>query len=322
MATIERKTTTSLSKPTTPVDSVLAVTPPATPNATSTAAHRIASEIREIYTVLSGLSSLAPCEQVNSLLTKLVNLCVVPYSTEFTSYFFRIPGIEGLCSNLRPLCSEAEGELEKHWAKRMLNDLDKQQQQTSSILQTFPYYQNYVDLSRLECATIEAFLPTPPSRIAFIGSGPLPLTSLCFLDRHPLAQVYNIDRDASALSISESLCKRLGYQDNRMSFAHQDITTPETSSPPPEWQSCDVVFLAALVGTDTYTKLAILKSMASKLVPGTLVVARSAQGMRSVLYPILELSEDIQAIGFEILAEVHPWTKVVNSVIVLRVKER
>lgn len=35
---------------------------------------------------------------------------------------------------------------------------------------------------------------------------------------------------------------------------------------------------------------------------------------------ILELSEDLQSIGVEILAEVHPWTEVVNSVIVLRVK--
>ncbi|CAN9189443.1 unnamed protein product [Alternaria alternata] len=215
MAYIERKTTTQQSKPTTPVDSVLAVTPPVTPNATSTAAHRLVSEIREIYTVLSGLSSLAPSEQVNSLLTQLVNLCVVPYSTEFTSCFFRIPGIESLCSNLRLLCSEAEGELEKFWAKRMLNDLS----------------------------------------------------------------------NTTALSVSESLCKRLGYQDNRMSFACEDVTQ-ETRSSTSGWQSCEVVFLAALVGTDTYTKLNILKSMAGKLAPGTLVVARSAQGMRSVLYPV------------------------------------
>jgi nicotianamine synthase len=122
MATIERKTTVELSKPNTPVDS-LVVTPPVTPNATSTVAHQLVSEIRNIYTVLSELSSLAPSEQVNSVLTRLVDLCVVPYSAEFTSYFFRIPGIEGLCSNLRPLCSEAEGELEKFWAKRMLEDL-------------------------------------------------------------------------------------------------------------------------------------------------------------------------------------------------------
>lgn len=134
----------------------------------------------------------------------------------------------------------------------------------------------------MECSTIEAFLPSPPSKIAFIGSGPLPLTSLCFLDRYPNAQVHNVDRDASALQVSESLCKRLGYG-KRMSFACEDITEVSSNA---EWQSCQVVFLAALVGTDTYTKLNILKSMVKKLVPGTLVVARSAQGMRSVLYPV------------------------------------
>jgi hypothetical protein len=122
MATIERKSTATLSKSTIPVES-LTVTPPVTPNATSTAAHQLVSEIRNIYTVLSELSSLAPSEQVNSQLTRLVNLCVVPYGAEFTAYFFRIPSVESLCSNLRPLCSEAEGELEKFWAKRMLDDL-------------------------------------------------------------------------------------------------------------------------------------------------------------------------------------------------------
>lgn len=34
------------------------------------------------------------------------------------------------------------------------------------------------------------------------------------------------------------------------------------------------------------------------------------------------MSEDLEKVGLEMLVEVHPWTKVVNSVIVLRVKER
>lgn len=33
---------------------------------------------------------------------------------------------------------------------------------------------------------------------------------------------------------------------------------------------------------------------------------------------VLELSNDFEAIGLKILAEVHPWTKVVNSVIVFK----
>jgi nicotianamine synthase len=36
---------------------------------------------------------------------------------------------------------------------------------------------------------------------------------------------------------------------------------------------------------------------------------------------VLELSEELQSTGFEILAEMHPWNSIVNSVIVLRAKE-
>ena len=35
---------------------------------------------------------------------------------------------------------------------------------------------------------------------------------------------------------------------------------------------------------------------------------------------MLELSEELMAAGYEVLAEMHPWTEVVNSVVVLRVK--
>ena len=35
---------------------------------------------------------------------------------------------------------------------------------------------------------------------------------------------------------------------------------------------------------------------------------------------VLELSEELMAAGFEVLAEMHPWTSVVNSVVVLRAK--
>lgn len=154
-----------------------------------------------------------------------------------------------------------------------------------------------------------------------------------------------------------------------------------------KWTQAQVVFLAALVGMDTQTKLGILRDVVGKLRKGTLVVVRSAWGVRGVLYPvsisppplflfllpcfldfshhyfpplfhsaplsstifpalpstspyackwqypltqanslsplqpqILTLSEDLQALGLEVLAEVHPWTKVVNSVVVLRVK--
>jgi nicotianamine synthase len=68
-----------------------------------------------------------------------------------------------------------------------------------------------------------------------------------------------------------------------MSFACEDVTL-ETKT---DWSSFEAVFLAALVGIDTQSKISILSSMARQLKPGTLIVARSAHGLRSILYPVL-----------------------------------
>jgi nicotianamine synthase len=153
-----------------------------------------------------------------------------------------------------------------------------------TILTTFPYYTNYTHLSRLEFSAVSAFLPTAPSSIAFIGSGPLPLSSLCFLDSHPNATVHNIDRDAAALSVSAELCSKLGY--GGMTFSCEDVMIEGSGCGKDAWETFDVVFLAALVGNDTHSKLSILGSLARKLRKGALVVARSARGVRGVLYPV------------------------------------
>ena len=71
-----------------------------------------------------------------------------------------------------------------------------------------------------------------------------------------------------------------------MSFACADVSAEDSASETTKWDEFDVVFLAALVGMDTSSKLAILGSLARKLRPGALVVARSAKGLRSVLYPV------------------------------------
>jgi nicotianamine synthase len=77
---------------------------------------------------------------------------------------------------------------------------------------------------------------------------------------------------------------RLGYAD-RMSFACTDVSAEENPGET-RWADFEVVFLAALVGMSTSSKLAILEALVRKLKPGALVVARSAKGLRGVLYPV------------------------------------
>ena len=106
------------------------------------------------------------------------------------------------------------------------------------------------------------------------------------LDIFPAARVHNIDRDLSALSISQSLSERLGFAD-RMTFSCIDVSTKSSEiEGETAWHEFDVVFLAALVGMDTTAKLAILEDLVKKLRSGALIVARSAKGLRTVLYPV------------------------------------
>ena len=70
-----------------------------------------------------------------------------------------------------------------------------------------------------------------------------------------------------------------------MSFVQEDVSLGDGNEQT-DWVSFQVVFLAALVGMDTPSKLGILSDLARKLRPGTLVVTRSAQGLRGVLYPV------------------------------------
>lgn len=156
----------------------------------------------------------------------------------------------------------------------------------------FPYYENYVDLTRMELSAIHAINPSTPRSVVFIGSGPLPMTSLCMyqtlesnkspeLEDHSENVVINIDHDSKALSQSSALCKKLGQRAKGMQFICQ-----EAESLGPELQACDVVFLAALVGTTQEEKEAVLTSIVAKMRVGSLLVVRTAHSLRTLLYPV------------------------------------
>jgi hypothetical protein len=76
------------------------------------------------------------------------------------------------------------------------------------------------------------------------------------------------------------VCVEEGTQDvSSASSKFKDLSTIP-------WQEVNVIFLAALVGASTSSKLDILDSLAEKVRPGTIVVARSARGVRAVLYSV------------------------------------
>lgn len=152
-------------------------------------------------------------------------------------------------------------------------------------LRQFTYYSNYVDLTRLELNMILALSIEPPRKFAFIGSGPLPLSSICIADllareNGEKALVQNIDNDRRAIEQSSEMCRTLGVHAECLRFQCAEATAAEGL------EEYDVVYLASLVGTTQTQKSDIISNVVKHMRPGALLVLRSAHSLRSLLYPV------------------------------------
>ena len=185
-------------------------------------------------------------------------------------------------SHLRKLCSEGEYQLESHWARKVC--VCKTNEEANDMLLAFPYHRNYVDLVRMELNTIASVKPDSVlQNLAFIGSGPLPLTSICI--RHHLKneciKCHNVDQDATAITTAVSLCHALGHSPETMCFQCGSAEDEDI-----DLQCFDLVYMAALVGNCSRHKHEILANVVKRMRLGALLVIRSAHSLRRLLYPV------------------------------------
>ncbi|MFS7967682.1 putative nicotianamine synthase [Helianthus anomalus] len=270
----------------------------------------LVTKVCEIYHKISKLETLKPSIYVNTLFTELVTTCIPPSSINITT----LPQtIQETRSKLIRLCGEAEGHLEAHFSTLLasypnpLNHLD-----------VFPYYSNYLKLSQLEFDILIRHYSTHdqpdvvvPKRVAFVGSGPLPLTSIVLASYHlKQTSFHNYDIDHSANVMASRLISSDDDLSKRMFFHTMDIM--EVTDGLKEY---DVVFLAALVGMDIDEKVKVIKHLAKYMAPGAVLMLRSAHGARAFLYPVVN-PEDLQ--GFEVMSIFHPQDEVINSVVIAR----
>lgn len=99
----------------------------------------------------------------------------------------------------------------------------------------------------MELNALESVAPSEAlTKFAVIGSGPLPLTSLCIFqalkDRNcKPACIHNLDKDATAILQSAKLCGTLGFTEEAICFKCADALLINTL----DLYQFDVVFLAA-----------------------------------------------------------------------------
>ncbi|KAE9364131.1 Nicotianamine synthase [Stipitochalara longipes BDJ] len=280
-------------------------------------AQHIVSNLLRLHTELFLLSDLRPCDIINALFGELVEQCTRTVGESITTRVMSCPEIIQILPSIRSICAKAENHLESHWADLICGTDDESHDENSVYdrFVKFPYLDNYVALTRLELGAIQTVDTSPLHRIAFIGSGPLPMTSLQLCHTLPgNIEVLNVDHDSLAISQSKSLCARLGTWGKGMKF----LCT--------EAGACDlrefgIVYLAALVGCGQEEKESFLIQIAANMRDGATLVIRSAHGLRKVLYAEFDPTTEVVRRCLDVQLVVHPYNNVVNSVIIGRVKQ-
>ena len=271
-----------------------------TDQASTDVAESVATTIRDIYLQLAARSDFRPGPGVDELFGRLVRT-VLTTPDDVAAHVLADPGVRALAGELRELCQRGETELERAWAGRISTGASP-----GDELARFPYLDNYRRLVTMEFDALAAVMAPSACSIAFVGAGPLPLSALLFA--RPGVSVHGFDRDSDAVDRARRTATSLGRSDVRFDCA--DATAVDLGS-------YDVVVLAALVGATPADKRLILGSLASAMRPGAVLLARSADGLRTLLYPPVE--PDVLD-GFDLLRVVRPAGDVINSAVLARVR--
>lgn len=271
-------------------------------------------------------SDLQPGPGVNEAFSELVELCCSPPPGITHDV---LAAVDDQAVEFRELCARGEDNLERHWARRILAAADPRAE-----ADRFPYRDNYRDLVRMEVAALHAIGAPTPQRVVVIGAGPLPLTGISLIEAYA-ARITHVDRDYSALHAGAEVTTAL------TSIPLPDMPSTATSStdtPPRSYTSdravladvardamtgplrdalaaADTVVVGALVGVTAHDKRGVLDHIAGAVRSDAHVLVRSATDLRTLLYPPVT-AEALD--GVEVLAEVRPYTAVVNSVLVAR----
>lgn len=261
------------------------------------------SQIMQIHTTISKLESLRPSKQVNTLLTHLVKLCILPSSVEIEA----LPQeVKTMRESLIPICGKAEGLLELEFSTFI-----SQTPNPAKNLTLFPYYGNYVKLANYENKILKENGVVDAKKVAFIGSGPMPLSSIILATHHMESTHFdNFDIDEKANEVASKIVASDKALEKRMKFVTQDIMEAKE-----RLGQYDCIFLAALVGMRRSEKVKILGHISKYMKEGSVLLVRSAKGSRAFLYPIVEEND---MVNFEVLTIFHPTDDVINSVILLR----
>lgn len=247
-------------------------------------------KLDKIYKKIIDIKDYNPSEEVNKIFSELVNYAL--NNNIKLSDFNKVEQIQ-------KICAKAEYYLELHWSNLISNDVCK--------LEDFVYFDNYSKLTSLEWNTLSGCTHYKKHKVAFVGSGPLPITGIILAREYGL-DVDMIDISSEAVTVSNKLISKLGLS-KKINIIKSDATKFS------DYNKYDVIYLAALAGTDNKTKKRIIKKINAGSKKGTHILLRSSFEGREILYKPVN-KKDLKK--FELVMEVRPYNDIVNSFLIIR----
>lgn len=246
------------------------------------------------------LDELAPGPITNSLFSALVALvCRIDLSDDEVVSVLSNCEIIQQQRRLMDQCASAEFLLESTFAREI--------RAGNKTAQDFPYYENYISLVQFEMDSLKFYCKNlTVNHVAVIGSGPLPLTTVEMLKHLPEnVMVTNFDHSDEAIELSTVV---VSY--NKNLFVKKRTALEITAQ---DLDGVNLVHLAALVGIRDDEKKDVIDHLYNVMQPGSVLMARSALGLKTLLYKRLST---VECGRFLNLQEFHPEDrKVINSII-------
>lgn len=201
-------------------------------------------------------------------------------------------------------CSLSESEMEMYWSRRIASSARPQQE-----LEKFWYIDNYRELVRREVGLLggSGLMLSDSSRVAMIGSGPLPLTAWCLWCQTG-AMVDLVDVAPAALVQSRELARAIAWPVGECLVA-------DGAAVALLGKAYDVVYVAGLAGDSAEAKQQIIDNILPALRPGGRIIVRSARGAKTLLYPAFD-PNSLQRV--QLLVEYNPDDDIINSVYVYK----
>ncbi len=247
----------------------------------------------KIFHKILNLKSLKPSKETNEAFSELVR-----YSE---NSFNKVNLNELEIFKLRKLSSEAEYEMEVHWADKIIKSKNPNDE-----LKKFWYYKNYEDLVTLEHINIIS-INKKVKKVLFVGGGPLPLTAIVLATKYNKDCIVLEKDELSFLKSSELISKlKLDKQIKIINIKAENYNA---------YNEYDLIYLAALVGENEKSKTKTVNYIYKRLCNKSLFLCRSSHGSRKIIYN--PINKNIFK-KLKPLLEVRPYSSIINSFFILQ----